>query len=156
MSYDLTGFGEEWVIGHWEQFWLRFFFFFVFSFQSACCVLTLSSLCVSPWPLFLSLSFLSCLVVLRVKEFGICPSDIPFSQGGGNRPELSPAHEYDGIPTSLSPCHSSHWHSFELLSLSSLFFSSFFLFMLVSLWLCIVHVRAPACKKMHTNLIRIM
>ncbi|XP_041956970.1 kinesin-like protein KIF2A isoform X2 [Alosa sapidissima] len=29
----------------------------------------------------------------RVKEFGICPSDIPFSQGGGNRSELSPAHE---------------------------------------------------------------
>uniref|UniRef100_A0AAY4D260 Kinesin-like protein n=1 Tax=Denticeps clupeoides TaxID=299321 RepID=A0AAY4D260_9TELE len=31
----------------------------------------------------------------RVKEFGICPSDIPFAQGGGNPSELSPTHEYD-------------------------------------------------------------
>ncbi|XP_028852733.1 kinesin-like protein KIF2A isoform X1 [Denticeps clupeoides] len=29
----------------------------------------------------------------RVKEFGICPSDIPFAQGGGNPSELSPTHE---------------------------------------------------------------
>nr|XP_046206940.1 kinesin-like protein KIF2A isoform X2 [Oncorhynchus gorbuscha] len=29
----------------------------------------------------------------RVKEFGISPSDIPFSQGGGSRSELSPTHE---------------------------------------------------------------
>ncbi|XP_031685787.1 kinesin-like protein KIF2A isoform X4 [Oncorhynchus kisutch] len=29
----------------------------------------------------------------RVKEFGISPSDIPFSQGGGIRSELSPTHE---------------------------------------------------------------
>ncbi|XP_057213344.1 kinesin-like protein KIF2A isoform X1 [Triplophysa rosa] len=29
----------------------------------------------------------------RVKEFGISPSDIPFSQGGGNRSELSPTNE---------------------------------------------------------------
>ncbi|TKS85009.1 Kinesin-like protein KIF2A [Collichthys lucidus] len=33
----------------------------------------------------------------RVKEFGISPSDIPFSQsgGGGGRSELSPTYEYD-------------------------------------------------------------
>ncbi|XP_030632562.1 kinesin-like protein KIF2A isoform X3 [Chanos chanos] len=36
----------------------------------------------------------------RVKEFGISPSDIPFSQGGGNRSELSPTYEYDDC---LSP-----------------------------------------------------
>ncbi|XP_055063445.1 kinesin-like protein KIF2A isoform X3 [Misgurnus anguillicaudatus] len=29
----------------------------------------------------------------RVKEFGISPSDIPFSQGGGGRSELSPTYE---------------------------------------------------------------
>ncbi|XP_022526288.2 kinesin-like protein KIF2A isoform X1 [Astyanax mexicanus] len=29
----------------------------------------------------------------RVKEFGISPSDIPFSQGGGSRSELSPTYE---------------------------------------------------------------
>ncbi|XP_023834429.1 kinesin-like protein KIF2A isoform X4 [Salvelinus sp. IW2-2015] len=41
----------------------------------------------------------------RVKEFGISPSDIPFSQGGGSRSEfseLSPTHEYDDFAT--SPC----------------------------------------------------
>uniref|UniRef100_A0A673YYB6 Kinesin-like protein n=1 Tax=Salmo trutta TaxID=8032 RepID=A0A673YYB6_SALTR len=42
----------------------------------------------------------------RVKEFGISPSDIPFSQqqggGGGSRAELSPTntYEYDDFPTS--------------------------------------------------------
>lgn len=37
------------------------------------------------------------LCVCRVKEFGISPSDIPFSQtgGGGGRSELSPTYEYD-------------------------------------------------------------
>uniref|UniRef100_A0A8C1YCV2 Kinesin-like protein n=1 Tax=Cyprinus carpio TaxID=7962 RepID=A0A8C1YCV2_CYPCA len=30
----------------------------------------------------------------RVKEFGISPSDIPFSQGGGSRSEPSPTYEY--------------------------------------------------------------
>ncbi|XP_015223462.2 kinesin-like protein KIF2A isoform X4 [Lepisosteus oculatus] len=38
----------------------------------------------------------------RVKEFGISPSDIPFSQGGGSRSELSPAYEYDDFSTSPS------------------------------------------------------
>uniref|UniRef100_A0A674BMC8 Kinesin-like protein n=1 Tax=Salmo trutta TaxID=8032 RepID=A0A674BMC8_SALTR len=41
----------------------------------------------------------------RVKEFGISPSDIPFSQGGGSRSELSelsPTYEYDDFAT--SPC----------------------------------------------------
>ncbi|KAG9342594.1 hypothetical protein JZ751_016028 [Albula glossodonta] len=36
----------------------------------------------------------------RVKEFGISPSDIPFSQGGGSRSELSPSYEYDDFSTS--------------------------------------------------------
>uniref|UniRef100_A0A4W4FET6 Kinesin-like protein n=1 Tax=Electrophorus electricus TaxID=8005 RepID=A0A4W4FET6_ELEEL len=31
----------------------------------------------------------------RVKEFGISPSDIPFSQGAGSRSDLSPAYEYE-------------------------------------------------------------
>uniref|UniRef100_A0A8B9KT93 Kinesin-like protein n=1 Tax=Astyanax mexicanus TaxID=7994 RepID=A0A8B9KT93_ASTMX len=34
----------------------------------------------------------------RVKEFGISPSDIPFSQGGGSRSELSPTYEYEHNP----------------------------------------------------------
>ncbi|KAI2660252.1 Kinesin-like protein KIF2A [Labeo rohita] len=38
----------------------------------------------------------------RVKEFGISPSDIPFSQGGGGRSELSPTYEYDDFATSPS------------------------------------------------------
>ncbi|XP_029572669.1 kinesin-like protein KIF2A isoform X1 [Salmo trutta] len=41
----------------------------------------------------------------RVKEFGISPSDIPFSQGGGSRSELSelsPTYEYDDFATSPS------------------------------------------------------
>lgn len=59
---------------------LTFFFFFFWGF-----------LCV----FFSSLS-LPC-HIRRVKEFGISPSDIPFSQsgGGGGRSELSPTYEYD-------------------------------------------------------------
>uniref|UniRef100_A0A096LYP6 Kinesin-like protein n=1 Tax=Poecilia formosa TaxID=48698 RepID=A0A096LYP6_POEFO len=40
----------------------------------------------------------------RVKEFGISPSDIPFSQGGGGggRSELSPTYEYDRKTLSLT------------------------------------------------------
>uniref|UniRef100_A0A6Q2Y4T3 Kinesin-like protein n=1 Tax=Esox lucius TaxID=8010 RepID=A0A6Q2Y4T3_ESOLU len=38
----------------------------------------------------------------RVKEFGISPSDIPFSQGGGSRSELSPTYEYQDFSTSPS------------------------------------------------------
>ncbi|XP_067289196.1 kinesin-like protein KIF2A isoform X1 [Pseudorasbora parva] len=38
----------------------------------------------------------------RVKEFGISPSDIPFTQGGGGRSELSPTYEYDDFATSPS------------------------------------------------------
>lgn len=37
-----------------------------------------------------------CARPLRVKEFGISPSDIPFSQGGqGSRPEHSPTNTFD-------------------------------------------------------------
>uniref|UniRef100_A0A8C1RMZ6 Kinesin-like protein n=1 Tax=Cyprinus carpio TaxID=7962 RepID=A0A8C1RMZ6_CYPCA len=43
----------------------------------------------------------------RVKEFGISPSDIPFSQGGGGRSELSPTYEYDDFATSPSRSHPS-------------------------------------------------
>nr|XP_023417684.1 kinesin-like protein KIF2A [Cavia porcellus] len=38
----------------------------------------------------------------RVKEFGISPSDIPFSQGGGSRPDLSPSYEYDDFSPSIT------------------------------------------------------
>ncbi|KAI5624401.1 kinesin-like protein KIF2A isoform X1 [Silurus asotus] len=38
----------------------------------------------------------------RVKEFGISPSDIPFSQGGSGRSELSPTYEYDDFASSSS------------------------------------------------------
>ncbi|XP_030598179.1 kinesin-like protein KIF2A isoform X3 [Archocentrus centrarchus] len=40
----------------------------------------------------------------RVKEFGISPSDIPFSQsgGGGGRSELSPTYEYDLFAMTLN------------------------------------------------------
>ncbi|KPP65871.1 kinesin-like protein KIF2A-like, partial [Scleropages formosus] len=38
----------------------------------------------------------------RVKEFGISPSDIPFSQGGVSRSEHSPTYEYDDFATSPS------------------------------------------------------
>lgn len=46
-----------------------------------------------------------CCPVFRVKEFGISPSDIPFSQGGGGRSELSPTYEYDDFATSPSRSH---------------------------------------------------
>uniref|UniRef100_A0A2K5JW73 Kinesin-like protein n=1 Tax=Colobus angolensis palliatus TaxID=336983 RepID=A0A2K5JW73_COLAP len=38
----------------------------------------------------------------RVKEFGISPSDIPFSQGSGSRPDLSPSYEYDDFSPSVT------------------------------------------------------
>ncbi|ROI46624.1 Kinesin-like protein KIF2A [Anabarilius grahami] len=38
----------------------------------------------------------------RVKEFGISPSDIPFSQGGGSRSEPSPTYEYEHIVKELT------------------------------------------------------
>ncbi|KAG7481146.1 hypothetical protein MATL_G00063950 [Megalops atlanticus] len=37
----------------------------------------------------------------RVKEFGISPSDIPFSQAAGSRSDLSPTYEYDAFATSV-------------------------------------------------------
>lgn len=36
----------------------------------------------------------------RVKEFGISPSDIPFSQSGGNRAEVSPTYEEEDFAPS--------------------------------------------------------
>ncbi|KAJ0041728.1 hypothetical protein NL108_007966, partial [Boleophthalmus pectinirostris] len=40
----------------------------------------------------------------RVKEFGISPSDIPFSQGGqGNRPDLSPTNTYEVKELTVDP-----------------------------------------------------
>ncbi|XP_071886710.1 kinesin-like protein KIF2A isoform X11 [Anas platyrhynchos] len=38
----------------------------------------------------------------RVKEFGISPSDIPFSQGSGSRSDLSPSYEYDDVSPSVT------------------------------------------------------
>ncbi|XP_008948541.1 PREDICTED: kinesin-like protein KIF2A, partial [Merops nubicus] len=38
----------------------------------------------------------------RVKEFGISPSDIPFSQGSGNRSDRSPSYEYDNFSPSIT------------------------------------------------------
>ncbi|XP_075303259.1 kinesin-like protein KIF2A isoform X3 [Opisthocomus hoazin] len=38
----------------------------------------------------------------RVKEFGISPSDIPFSQGSGSRSDLSPSYEYDDFSPSVT------------------------------------------------------
>ncbi|KAJ7424124.1 kinesin-like protein KIF2A [Pitangus sulphuratus] len=38
----------------------------------------------------------------RVKEFGISPSDIPFSQGSGSRSDLSPSYEYDDFSSSIT------------------------------------------------------
>ncbi|XP_015271868.1 PREDICTED: kinesin-like protein KIF2A [Gekko japonicus] len=38
----------------------------------------------------------------RVKEFGISPSDIPFSQGSGSRSDLSPSYEYDDFSPSIT------------------------------------------------------
>ncbi len=57
-----------------------------------------------------------CRPVFRVKEFGISPSDIPFSQGGGGRSELSPTDEYDDFAT--SPSRSIRSHPFPVSSLS--------------------------------------
>lgn len=57
-----------------------------------------------------------CRPVFRVKEFGISPSDIPFSQGGGGRSELSPTYEYDDFAT--SPSRSIRSHPFPVSSLS--------------------------------------
>ncbi|XP_051541781.1 kinesin-like protein KIF2A isoform X2 [Myxocyprinus asiaticus] len=45
----------------------------------------------------------------RVKEFGISPSDIPFSQGGGGRSELSPTYEVKELtidPSAVMECRS--------------------------------------------------
>ena len=43
-----------------------------------------------------------CVCVCRVKEFGISPSDIPFSQSGvgGGRSEHSPTYEYEDFTSS--------------------------------------------------------
>ncbi|XP_054908282.1 LOW QUALITY PROTEIN: kinesin-like protein KIF2A [Poeciliopsis prolifica] len=44
----------------------------------------------------------------RVKEFGISPSDIPFSQSGGGRSELSPTYEMKQLtadPAAALDCH---------------------------------------------------
>uniref|UniRef100_A0A8C5MQG4 Kinesin-like protein n=1 Tax=Leptobrachium leishanense TaxID=445787 RepID=A0A8C5MQG4_9ANUR len=38
----------------------------------------------------------------RVKEFGISPSDIPFSQSSGSRSDLSPSYEYDDFSPTLT------------------------------------------------------
>ncbi|XP_032932127.1 kinesin-like protein KIF2A isoform X1 [Catharus ustulatus] len=38
----------------------------------------------------------------RVKEFGISPSDIPFSQGSGSRSDLSPSYENDDVSPSIT------------------------------------------------------
>ena len=54
----------------------------------------------------------------RVKEFGISPSDIPFSQGSGSRPDLSPSYEYDDFSPSIARS--------TLLYTYSVYFSSFF------------------------------
>uniref|UniRef100_A0A8C2JF41 Kinesin-like protein n=1 Tax=Cyprinus carpio TaxID=7962 RepID=A0A8C2JF41_CYPCA len=53
-----------------------------------------SSLC-------LAVFLCSVLTVFRVKEFGISPSDIPFSQGGGSRSEPSPTYEYEHMSMQL-------------------------------------------------------
>ena len=49
--------------------------------------------------------------VSRVKEFGISPSDIPFSQsgGGGGRSELSPTYEYDHFIQHLTTTITTHF-----------------------------------------------
>ncbi|XP_028826774.1 kinesin-like protein KIF2A isoform X3 [Denticeps clupeoides] len=50
----------------------------------------------------------------RVKEFGISPSDIPFSQGGGGRSELSPTYEVKELtvdPTGVSEGRGSGSHA---------------------------------------------
>ena len=77
-----------------SPFFFFFFFFFFFSFFSG----------------FVSLSR----HVSRVKEFGISPSDIPFSQsgGGGGRSELSPTYEYDHFIQRLSTTITTHFFFF--------------------------------------------
>lgn len=65
--------------------------------MSTLSVLTVSSVCPS----------------VRVKEFGISPSDIPFSQGGSGRSELSPTYEYDDFAS--SPSRSSSFPKVTLL-----------------------------------------
>lgn len=51
--------------------------------------------------LCLAVFLCSVLTVFRVKEFGISPSDIPFSQGGGSRSEPSPTYEYEHMSMQL-------------------------------------------------------
>uniref|UniRef100_A0A452EHB3 Kinesin-like protein n=1 Tax=Capra hircus TaxID=9925 RepID=A0A452EHB3_CAPHI len=43
-----------------------------------------------------------CDTVKLKNEFGISPSDIPFSQGSGSRPDLSPSYEYDDFSPSIT------------------------------------------------------
>lgn len=56
----------------------------------------------------------------RVKEFGISPSDIPFSQGSGSRPDLSPSYEYDDFSPSIT--RSTSFYTLDV------YFNSFFKF----------------------------
>ncbi|XP_052631301.1 kinesin-like protein KIF2A isoform X1 [Harpia harpyja] len=44
----------------------------------------------------------------RVKEFGISPSDIPFSQGSGSRSDLSPSYEVKGLKIGCSTAEDIH------------------------------------------------
>lgn len=62
-----------------------------------------SSLC-------LAVFLCSVLTVFRVKEFGISPSDIPFSQGGGSRSEPSPTYEYEHMSMQLPTLFLSQIH----------------------------------------------
>lgn len=85
----------------WWQFWLLvsplLFLLLSLPLFSPHPLLSSSARCVWPVP------------PCRVKEFGISPSDIPFSQGGqGSRPELSPTNtfEYDDF-AATSPSRSS-------------------------------------------------
>lgn len=57
----------------------------------------------------LSFLFIALSWYFRVKEFGISPSDIPFSQGGCSRSELSPTYEHDDFSTSPSRSTSIHF-----------------------------------------------
>lgn len=98
------------------------------------------------WPSSLLSSFLLLLpsscsgpgdVLCRVKEFGISPSDIPFSQGGGSLSELSPTYEYDDFAT--SPCRSS---TFPLCAHTQIPF-------------CCQSIHLPACFScMHTLVVK--
>lgn len=76
------------------------------------------SLCLLLYFLLLSCPLLLCALVplCRVKEFGISPSDIPFSQGNqGSRPDHSPTNtfEYDDF-AATSPSRSSTPQSTEM------------------------------------------